>query len=204
MYSLSSGEDACLSSCTLFLSWSPYLAIFIRLLPPPYLLFSSAHTHTATLAFCWVSCFSIRGGAIMSHVSEDVADNRLFLRTKPISLTSYCSVYSYQRQSSASRLELLTWAGKHMFQRLHWVFDQSNLGDKCTSAGLTEDGGESPLSWVSSLLSCLVHPHLSPQLLSWWGSVAPSASLWAQAIFNAQWNIYPHAETQEDVQSQHK
>lgn len=135
---------------------------------------------------------------------KTVADNRLFLRTKPISLTSYCSVYSYQRRSQASWLELLTWAGEHMFQRLHWVFDQSNLGDKCTSAGLTEDGGESPLSWVSSPLSCLARPHLSPQLLSWWGSVAPSASLWAQAIFNAQWNIYPHAETQEDVQSQHK
>lgn len=35
MYSLSTPEDACLSSYSLFLSWPLYLAILISLLPPP-------------------------------------------------------------------------------------------------------------------------------------------------------------------------
>lgn len=84
MYSLSSAEDACLSSHTLFLSRSLYLAMLIPLLLlPPYLPLSLVLpcAHEATLCFCLVSCFSIRGGDIMSHVSEDTVDNRLLLQT---------------------------------------------------------------------------------------------------------------------------
>ncbi len=209
MYSLSSAEDACLNSHTLFLSRSLYLAILIRLLlSPPYLPLSLILpcSHKATLCFCLVSCFSIRGGVIMSHVSEDTVDNRLLLRTYPIRLTSYCSEALSKAIccfSHASWVELLTCCST-CFTDFPGCLTRVTLAIREQLQGWSRMEGS--LLWAGcSLASPVLYAPppfpLTPLLERKCSSVSFTVST---AIFNAQWNIYPQAETQEDVQSQHK
>lgn len=208
MYSLSSTEDACLSSHTLVLSRSLYLPILIRLLlSPPYLPLSLILpcSHEATLFFCLVSCFSTRGGVIMSHVSEDTVDNRLLLRTQLISLTSYCSDALSKAIccfSHASWVELLTCCSA-CFTDFPGCLTRVTLAIREQLQGWSRMEGS--LLWAGCPLASpvLYAPPfpLTPLLERKCSSVSFTVST---AIFNAQWNIYPQAETQEDVQSQHK